>query len=151
MCCQIEMMRSRFHAVGTSVKCSVCVGRRGKEVRGSKACFPIGDRKYSLHESAPPSCLKGGEGCYNDALSPLSAGEGGQWEAVWTKGGDTEQTMAKHLILEWAAVRCQGHKADAQSSHMGLGSHQLIPEGCGRITQHTLGSISKTRTRVPAG
>lgn len=73
-----------------------------------KGCFSIGDMKYSLHESAPPTCPKGGMAVDTNALSPLSAGEGGQWEAVQPKGVDTEQTMPAHPILVWAGGGCPG-------------------------------------------
>lgn len=78
----------------------------------------MGDMKYSLHESAPPTCPEGGMAVDTNALSPLSAGEGGQWEAVQPKGGDTGQIMPMHPILMWASGRGPGAARTRTPAHM---------------------------------
>lgn len=65
-------------------------GAWGRELLGSQACFSIGEMKYYLHESAPPTCLKGGMAVDASALSPLSAGKAGSGRQP--QGGDAEQT-----------------------------------------------------------
>lgn len=39
--------------------------------------FSVGEMKYYVGESAPPTCVKGGMVAYANALSPLSASKGG--------------------------------------------------------------------------
>lgn len=48
----------------------------------AQSCFTVGEMKYCLGESAPPTCLKGGMVAYANALSSHSVGERGEWEAA---------------------------------------------------------------------
>ena len=50
---------------------------------------PVGEMKYCLGESAPPTCLKGGMVAYANALSPHSSGKEGSGRQP--QGGDSEQ------------------------------------------------------------
>lgn len=55
-----------------------------------QSCFTVGEMKYCLGESAPPTCLKGRMVAYANALSSHSAGEEGSGRQP--QGGDSEQT-----------------------------------------------------------
>lgn len=90
-----------------------------------QSCFSIGEMNY-LHASAPPTCPKGGMAVDASALSPFSAGKEGSGRQP--QGGDAEQTAQAPdpSVGGWWALGAA--RACAQSSHVVLSNHQVIPE-----------------------
>lgn len=116
---------------GTSVKCSVRVGE-GKPMDLKPVFLLVTWNTLFLNQHLPLALKVGW------LLIPvhclLSAGEGGQWEAVQPRGGETEQIMPTHPVLVWAGAGCPGAaRTCTQSSHVAVSNYQLIQKGSEKI------------------